>query len=129
MSFRASTTGAQLLGGLSGANYRGQTGMGNAYLRARSRIEKAKTGADSIESQSRIAADQINRNANRNMFGSIIGGAARGVIGGLGNIGSGSGSGQGYGQYVVDPGFDTRIDMGIAPGSPGSFNPGAFTYF
>ena len=65
------------------------------------------------------------------MFGSIIGGIGKGIVGGLGNMNSGpqpDPSG-GYGQYVVDPGFDTRIDMGIAPGSPGSFNPGAFTYF
>lgn len=95
MSFRASTTGAQLLGGLSGANYRGQAGMGNAYLRAKGRMMQAKTGADSIESQSRMAADQINRNATRNMFGSIIGGIGSGIVSGLGNINSGGGGGGG----------------------------------
>ena len=97
MSFRASTTGAQLLGGLSGANYRGQAGMGNAYLRAKGRMMQAKTGADSIESQSRIAADQINRNATRNMFGSIIGGIGSGIVSGLGNMNSGGGGGGGGG--------------------------------
>ena len=101
MSFRASTTGAQLLGGLSGANYRGQAGMGNAYLRAKGRMMQAKTGADSIESQSRIAADQINRNATRNMFGSIIGGIGSGIVSGLGNMNFGGGGGGGVDGFSI----------------------------
>ena len=101
MSFRASTTGAQLLGGLSGANYRGQAGMGNAYLRAKGRMMQAKTGADSIESQSRMAADQINRNATRNMFGSIIGGIGSGIVSGLGNMNSGGGGGGGVDGFSI----------------------------
>ncbi len=122
MAFKASTTGARLLGGLSGANYRGKTGMGNAYLRARDRMAQARSGADSIEAQSRIAADQTNRNATRNMFGSFIGGLGRGVVSGLGNMGQQPDSSRGYEQYVVDPGFDTRIDMRIP------FNPSPFTF-
>jgi len=101
MSFSASTTGAQLLGGLSGANYRGQAGMGNAYLRAKGRMMQAKTGADSIESQSRRAADQINRNATRNMFGSIIGGIGSGIVSGLGNMNSGGGGGGGVDGFSI----------------------------
>ena len=131
MSFQASTTGARLLGGLSGANYLGESSMGNAYLRAKSRLENARLGADSIEQQSKTAADSINRNATRNMFGQIAGGLISGVGSGLTQMNQTpkADSSKGFGQYAIDPGFDTRIDLGIAPGSPGSFNPGAFTYF
>tara|TARA_B100000212_G_scaffold337381_1_gene312118 strand:+ start:298 stop:657 length:360 start_codon:yes stop_codon:yes gene_type:complete len=113
------TQGQNLLGGLSAANYRADSKLGEAYLRGRTYLENARANLEMEKAGLKA------RQGGQKKSGPDFLGLGLEVLGGLGGMFGGGGGDIDYGSFAQAPkGIDTRIDM---PGY--SFNPGSFTFF
>jgi hypothetical protein len=119
MSF-GTTQGQNLLGGLSAANYGGDSRLGEAYLRGRTYLENARANIEMEEAGLKA------RQGGQEKSGPDFLGLGLDLLGGIGRSilrsGGGSGSG-GYGDFAKAPkGLDTSNYTGF-------FEPGSFTFF